>query len=121
MRTGSLTGLQWAFADHAARVASKAERCKEHVRTSAADRMQALRLRIAARAKASAEGPTCRTAEVEAATTVALHGNVDTVEQQGEASIARRDLGNAGTNSWMNRRRSVDRHQSSAQPPESAG
>ncbi len=109
MRTGSLTGLQWAFADHAARVASKAERCNEEsVRTSAAERLQALRLRVAARAKASARGPTCHTAEVDAATTVALHGNVDAHEQ-------------ADTNSWTARQCPVNRLQSSTTPPESAG
>ncbi len=120
LRTGSLTGLQWAFADHAARVASKAERCKEVVAVTPADRMQALRLRVAARAKSLARGPICHTATVEAATIAAQHGNVNTMEQQERASIERPDLNAADINSWMNRQSLLARPQSSATPPDSA-
>lgn len=97
-RTGSLTGLQWAFAEHAARVACKAERCKEAATETPADRMRALRLRIAARAKSSVRGHTCHTAAEEAATIAAQHGNEGTVERQVRASIDRPDLDDAGIN-----------------------
>ncbi len=120
LKAEMLTGLQWAFADHAARVASKAERCKDVPAVTPAERMQALRLRIAARATSSERRPICSTATVEAATVAAQHGNGDGVEQRGDANIGRPNPHAAETNSWTNRQSLLARLRSSTMPPDHA-
>ncbi len=119
-KTETLTGLQWAFAEHAARVANKAGRCKEMPVVTPAERLRALRLRIAARATSSERSPACSTATVEAATTAAQHDNGDIARQRGDARADRRSPPAADQNSWTARQSLIARLRSSTMPPDYA-